>query len=458
MSGSGEMEAMAARECVECGSTELAKNDEGHLVCDDCGVMCGTVEELTEDAETYDRGDGGGVNYSALRLKRVKGTGKGGKAGSRKDHDQHDRVRPPTWLETVLAFQGWLKALVSALVEHKNLSPQLDEYVSTLFHDYIQAADRGATSERWPSMSLKDKDAGRVMLSAQLALTFLYIGCLFLREAVTINDLLAWARSTSDSPFMGYWRTLPPLTREGSSIRPGRLPIASGLHKFSVNVVHLLKLDVPPVNFPLLSARFVRLLRLPPPVLPAAVRLHTLHAVSGSSMAECATTGNPPQAVVMAYTLLAHTLLANLPQHGHDQADRPQHGHDRSAEGHDSARPPQHGHDRQQDRANRPQDGQDRDEMQGEAQGGASPKKEALHLHLTVPEDRLAWSAEEARDLMGGGRDADAVGKILSLTMYLLNTFSQVISPTNPSTYCLLFLVIKLSWRVCGWTDFRETI
>jgi len=282
MSGSGEMEAMAARECVECGSTELAKNDEGHLVCDDCGVMCGTVEELTEDAETYDRGDGGGVNYSALRLKRVKGTGKGGKAGIRKDHDQHDRVRPPTWLETVLAFQGWLKALVSALVEHKNLSPQLDEYVSTLFHDYIQAADRGATSERWPSMSLKDKDAGRVMLSAQLALTFLYIGCLFLREAVTINDLLAWARSTSDSPFMGYWRTLPPLTREGSSIRPGRLPIASGLHKFSVNVVHLLKLDVPPVNFPLLSARFVRLLRLPPPRPPR--RGAAAHAARGQRL------------------------------------------------------------------------------------------------------------------------------------------------------------------------------
>ena len=45
-----------------------------------------------------------------------------------------------------------------------------------------------------------------------------------------------------------------------------------------------------------------------------------------------------------------------------------------------------------------------------------------------------------------------------SHTTYWWNGFSRVILPTNPSTCCLLFLVMKLSWRVCWGVDYRKNM
>ena len=45
-----------------------------------------------------------------------------------------------------------------------------------------------------------------------------------------------------------------------------------------------------------------------------------------------------------------------------------------------------------------------------------------------------------------------------SMFIDLRSPFGSVNSPTNPSTYCLLFLVMRLSWRFCGGVDLREII
>ena len=46
---------------------------------------------------------------------------------------------------------------------------------------------------------------------------------------------------------------------------------------------------------------------------------------------------------------------------------------------------------------------------------------------------------------------------ISSQRMFSVICFSLVNSPTNPSTYCWLLLVMKSSRRVRGWVDCRET-
>jgi uncharacterized Zn finger protein (UPF0148 family) len=49
------MESQDAPECPECGSAKLKRNDDGLLVCDECGVMCGGMKEETEDMDAFGR-------------------------------------------------------------------------------------------------------------------------------------------------------------------------------------------------------------------------------------------------------------------------------------------------------------------------------------------------------------------------------------------------------------------
>eukprot|EP00961_Rhodomonas_salina_P096994 1305021-Rhodomonas_salina.1 len=40
-------------ECEECGSTAFTRNDDGNLVCDDCGVILSGNLEIKEDIDLF---------------------------------------------------------------------------------------------------------------------------------------------------------------------------------------------------------------------------------------------------------------------------------------------------------------------------------------------------------------------------------------------------------------------
>ena len=173
--------------------------------------------------------------------------------------------RPNEWARSqLLAFQGWLKALADALVQHKKLAPQLKDVVATLMHDYVQAADQPPGPHSSSSARLP------LRLWSTLPLAFCYLGCMYLREAVGLNpcrarcptarsagpaqvtaeDLAAWARSrAAGAPFLGYWRSLSP--RLGATIRPRLAPSGAAVHNLAAHLALFLALDLPPGPTPL---------------------------------------------------------------------------------------------------------------------------------------------------------------------------------------------------------------
>jgi len=74
------------------------------------------------------------------------------------------------------------------------------------------------------------------------------------------------------------------------------------------NLIRHMGLCLPPINFPLLAARYCREAELPAAALPVALRLHGLSPSAGLSL-EQASVAAPPHAHVMACLLVAEKVL-----------------------------------------------------------------------------------------------------------------------------------------------------
>ena len=77
---------------------------------------------------------------------------------------------------------------------------------------------------------------------------------------------------------------------------------------------------------------------------------------------------------------------------------------------------------------------------------------------MLVDLDGVVDEEIEDREVAHPERLRQVLGHLPYKNKTLVKCFSKVTLPTRPSTSCLLFLVIKLSGRVCGAVDLTKTI
>jgi len=158
-----------------------------------------------------------------------------------------------------------------------------------------------------------------------VTLVLCYLACVFLRQAITTKDLADWAKGDgsglwaeasgawgADSAggrasagahaasfgaregslckvYFGWWKTQswderPVPTRLGACVRPRNAPSAGHLNVMAKQISQMLNLQLPPINFELLVARYCRELRADVTALPLALRLHALFKSDGLSI------------------------------------------------------------------------------------------------------------------------------------------------------------------------------
>jgi hypothetical protein len=164
-----------------------------------------------------------------------------------------------------------------------------------------------------------------VNLHPMVTLVLCYLACVFLRQAITTKDLADWAKGDGSGlwaeasgawgaesaggrasagahaasvragegslckVYFGWWKTQswderPVPSRLGACVRPRKAPSAGHLNVMAKQISQMLNLQLPPINFELLVARYCRELRADVTALPLALRLHALFKSDGLSI------------------------------------------------------------------------------------------------------------------------------------------------------------------------------